>query len=64
MKRGSYSPEFKAKVAMEAITTNNIRQTALRNGLDGQTVTLWREKLLTHAPELFVLKPKNASKRY
>lgn len=58
MKRGSYSPEFKAKVAMEAITTNNIRQTALRNGLDSQTVTLWREKLLTHAPELFVLKPK------
>lgn len=61
MKRGSYSPEFKSEVVLAAIKTNNIRQTAIKYGVDTTTVKKWKDILLDNAQKLYitpVVKPK------
>ena len=53
MKRGSYSPEFKAEVALAAITSGSPRQTAIKYGVDPASVKNWRDILLSKAPEVY-----------
>ena len=54
MKRKSYSKEFKAKVALEALkgqkTANEI---ASEYGVHVSQINLWKKQLLEAAPEIF-----------
>lgn len=40
-----YDNEFKARVAQEAIDTNNISATAKKNGVNTNTVRKWKKEL-------------------
>lgn len=49
-----FSPEFKAKVALEAESLNNNNQVAIKYSLDQKTVRIWRRQLTQNAASLFV----------
>lgn len=50
------SPEFKAKVVLEAESLNNNNQVAIKYSLDQKTVRKWRRQLTQNAASLFVEK--------
>jgi putative transposase len=53
-KRRTHSPEFKAKVAMEAISgRKTLQQIAADHGVHPIQVSQWRKQLLEGASELF-----------
>lgn len=51
-----FSPEFKAKVALEAEKMNNNKQVAVKYSLDQTTVRLWRRQLIQNAASIFEVK--------
>lgn len=51
-----FSPEFKAKVALEAEKMNNNKQGAVKYSLDQTTVRLWRRQLIQNAASIFEVK--------
>ena len=53
-KRRSFSPEFKAKIALEAIKgLKPIAEIAQRHKLHATQINLWKKQLLDGAPALF-----------
>ena len=50
---GRFSPEFKARVALEAETLNNNNQVAIKYSLNQKTVRLWRRRLVQNAASIF-----------
>lgn len=54
MKRNSYTKEFKAKVAVEAIKgTRTASELAQEFGVHVNQITLWKKQLLDAAPSVF-----------
>lgn len=51
-----FSPEFKAKVALEAEKMDNNKQVAVKYSLDQTTVRLWRRQLIQNAASIFEVK--------
>ena len=62
-KRRTHSPEFKAKVAMEAITgRKTIQEIASDNAIHPIQVSQWKKQLLDGASELFSKGQKSKGK--
>ena len=51
-----FSPEFKAKVALEAESLNNNNQVAIKYSLTQKSVRKWRRQLVQNAASIFVEK--------
>ena len=53
-KRRRFSAQFKAKVALEALTERQtIAELASRHGVHPNQITKWKQQLKANAPELF-----------
>jgi putative transposase len=62
-KRRTHSPEFKARVAMEAISgRKTIQEIAADHGIHPIQVSQWKKQLLEGASELFARGKKNQAK--
>lgn len=62
-KRRTHSPEFKARVAMEAISgRKTIQEIAADHGIHPIQVSQWKKQLLEGASELFSRGKRNQSK--
>jgi putative transposase len=62
-KRRTHSPEFKARVAMEAISgRKTIQEIAADHGIHPIQVSQWKKQLLEGASELFTRGKKNQAK--
>ena len=62
-KRRTHSPEFKAKVAMEAISgRKTIQEIAADHGIHPIQVSQWKKQLLESASELFTRGKKTETK--
>jgi transposase len=62
-KRRTHSPEFKAKVAMEAISgRRTIQEIAAEHAIHPIQVSQWKRQLLENAYELFGRGKKNKDK--
>ena len=62
-KRRIHSPEFKAKVAMEAISgRKTIQEIAANHGIHPIQVSQWKKQLLVGASELFTKGKKTKEK--
>jgi DNA-directed RNA polymerase specialized sigma24 family protein len=51
---GKYTPEFKAEVALEALSDITFQELAEKRGIDVSEVELWTNHLLENADKLFV----------
>lgn len=49
-----YTPEFKARVALEALSDISVRELAEKRGVEPSEVTRWTNHLLENAGKLFV----------
>jgi putative transposase len=62
-KRRTHSPEFKARVAMEAISgRKTIQEIAADHGIHPIQVSQWKKQLLEGASELFTRGKKSQTK--
>ncbi len=53
-RRSTYTPKFKAKVALEAVRGGQSQAALARHpNLNGEVVSHWRQQLVDHAGELF-----------
>ena len=53
-KRRAFTPEFKAKVALEAIKGHRtIAELAAKHKIHGNQITTWKKQLLENAPDCF-----------
>jgi transposase-like protein len=53
-KRGAHSPEFKARVALEALSgRRSLAQLSSEYGVHPSQITAWTEELSARAPTLF-----------
>jgi len=58
-KRTKHNPEFKAKVALEAVKTEKtIAQLSSEFGVHPNQITQWRRRLLDEIPDIFSRKRK------
>ena len=64
-KRGSYSKEFKAKVALEAVKgQKTANELATEFGVHVTQINSWKKQLLDSVPEVFSRKPEQERVAY
>lgn len=62
-KRKSYSPEFKFKIAQEAIKNDNIVEIARKYNLGPTIVSEWKKSLLEQGHNVFNTTPNKENKK-